>query len=147
MSAASCWPPTVMHATVAAMEFKYRMTVLDAPDIDAEATFWAGLLDGSVEQADGGGWRNVWIDSNWQIGVQKADAYTPPTWPDPEVPQQIHFDLYVEGVEALDSAEEKILDLGGRVLRSAPDRGRPNGGQVFASPAGHPFCVCWLPPQ
>jgi hypothetical protein len=129
------------------MKFKYRMTVLDAVDIDAEATFWAGLLDGSVEPTDGDRWRNVWIDSNWQLGVQQADEYTPPTWPDPRIPQQIHFDLYVEGVDALYPVEAEILELGGRVLRPAPDRERPSGCQVFASPAGHSFCVCWLPPQ
>ncbi len=70
------------------MDFKYRMTVLDALDIDAEAAFWAGLLDGSVESTEGGRWRNVWIDSNWQLGVQQADEYTPPTWPDPATPQR-----------------------------------------------------------
>lgn len=47
----------------------------------------------------------------------------PPTWPDNGIPQQIHFDLYVVGIEALDAAHETV---------------------VHASPAGHPFCICWL---
>jgi hypothetical protein len=127
------------------MDFKYRMTVLDAPDIDAEAAFWAGLLDGTVQATESGRWRNVWIDSNWQLGVQLAEEHVPPTWPDDAIPQQIHFDLYVVGIEALDKAQETIISLGGRVLRAARDRTTERGCQVHASPAGHPFCVCWLP--
>lgn len=126
------------------MNFTYRMTVLDAADIDAEAAFWAGLLDGSV-QASSDRWRNVWIDSNWQIGVQLAPDHVPPTWPDNQIPQQMHFDLYVVGVDALDTATDTVTALGGRVLRAAPDRGADRGCQVHASPAGHPFCICWLP--
>ena len=129
------------------MDFKYRMTVLDAADIDAEAAFWAGLLDGTVDAAGSDRWRNIWIDSNWQLGVQLAEDHVPPSWPDAGVPQQIHFDLYVDGIEAVDSACEKVLSLGGRVLRAAPDRTADRGCQVHASPAGHPFCVCWLPPS
>lgn len=85
------------------MDFKYRMTVLDAADIDAEAAFWAGLLDGTVDAAGSDRWRNIWIDSNWQLGVQLAEDHVAPSWPDAGVPQQIHFDLYVDGIEAFDS--------------------------------------------
>src|SRR5215813_1638408 len=121
------------------------MTVLDAPDFDAEAAFWAGLLDGTVQATESGRWRSVWIDSNWQLGVQLAEDHVPPTWPDDAIPQQIHFDLYVVGIEALDKAQDTIISLGGRVLRAVRDRTTERGCQVHASPAGHPFCVCWLP--
>lgn len=127
------------------MDFKYRMTVLDAADIDAEAAFWAGLLDGTVEGGDR--WRNIWIDSNWQLGVQLAPDHVPPTWPDTGIPQQIHFDFYRVGIEARDAAHDKVLELGGRMLRPAPDRMAERGVEVYASPAGHPFCVCWIPPD
>lgn len=122
------------------------MTVLDAPDIDAEAAFWAGLLDGTVDPSSDR-WRRIWIDSNWQLGVQLAEDHVPPTWPDNSIPQQIHFDLYVVGIDVLDSVHEKVIQLGGRLLRPARDRAADNGCQVYASPAGHPFCVCWLPPD
>lgn len=130
-----------------ALDFKHRMTVLDAADIDAEAAFWAGLLDGAVEATDSGRWRNLWIDSNWQLGVQLAEDHVPPTWPQDGIPQQIHFDLYVVGIEALDAAVDTVIKLGGRVLRAARDRTLERGCQVHTSPAGHPFCVCWLPPS
>lgn len=129
------------------MEFKYRMTVLDAADINAEAAFWAALLDGTVAGTDSDRWRNVWIDSNWQLGVQLAEDHVQPTWPDTTVPQQLHFDFYVVGVDALPAVTDRILNAGGRILRPAPDRNRPNGCEVYASPAGHPFCVCWMPPE
>lgn len=127
------------------MDFKYRMTVLDAADIDTEAAFWAGLLDGTVQATESGKWRNIWIDSNWQIGIQLAEDHVSPTWPDNSIPQQVHFDLYVVGIEVLDTAEKTIIELGGRVLKPAPDRTVDRGCQVHASPAGHPFCICWLP--
>ncbi|GAB3921340.1 glyoxalase [Microlunatus endophyticus] len=126
------------------MDFKYRQTVLDASDIDAEAAFWAGLLDGTISPGSDR-WRNVWIDSNWQLAIQLAEDHLPPTWPDKAVPQQIHFDLYVEGAAAVGPVAAKIIELGGRVARPAPDRSTPRGIDVFASPAGHLVCICWLP--
>jgi hypothetical protein len=128
------------------MKFKYRMTILNAADIDTEAAFWAGLLDGRVDAASDR-WRNVWIDGDWQLGIQLADDHVPPTWPDDGVPQQLHFDLYVVGIDAVDAAGQKVIELGGRVLKPAPDRTAAKGFQVHASPAGHPFCVCWIPPD
>ncbi len=95
------------------MDFKYRQTVLDAADIDAEAGFWAGLLDGTVANTDSDGWRNIWIDSNWQLGVQRAPDHVQPTWPDTSVPQQMHFDFYVVGVDALSPVPDRILKLVG----------------------------------
>lgn len=128
------------------MDFKYRQTVLDAADIDAEAAFWAGLLDGTISPG-GDHWRNVWIDSNWQLAVQLAEDHVPPTWPDNTVPQQLHFDLYVVDAPAVEPVAAKIIELGGRLVRPAPDRSTPRGLDVFASPAGHLVCICWQPPD
>lgn len=69
------------------------------------------------------------VDSNWQLGVQLADQYSAPTWPDPQVPQQIHLDLYVESVEALDLAERTIVELGGKI--PSP---RPRSGSAYGVP-------------
>lgn len=118
------------------------MIVFDAADIDAESAFWAGLLDGSVD-AWSDRWRAVWIDSDWQIGVQLAPDHVPPEWPD-GTPQQIHLDFSFEGMPAFDEAHQKVLGLGGRLLKAA-SRDDPRGVQVYADPAGHPFCLGWLP--
>jgi hypothetical protein len=53
--------------------------------------------------------------------------------PDPSEPQQIHFDVMVDD---LDTAGPRVLALGARRLASAGDR-----AQVYADPAGHPFCL------
>lgn len=127
------------------VKLRHRMIVFDAADIDAESRFWATLLGGTVQGA--GRWRNIWVDGEWQLGVQLSPNHVAPEWPD-GTPQQIHFDLYVDGgVSDLDAAHEEVIKLGGRLLREAPDRTAVAGVQVYADPAGHPFCLCWLPPQ
>lgn len=123
------------------MEFKYRQIVLDAADVEAESAFWAGLLDGTVE--GGERWRNIWVDGGWALAVQHAPEHVPPDWPD-GAPQQIHLDFYLEDLE---SAHQKVLELGGRVLKAEDDPVTPKGFRVYVDPAGHPFCLCWLPPS
>jgi len=118
------------------MEFRRRMIVFDAADLQAESAFWAGLLDGTVQAGDR--WHNVWVDGTWQIGVQLAPDHVPPTWPDGASSQQIHLDFYLEDLEA---GHEKVLALGGRLLKET------DGFRVYADPAGHPFCLCWLAPR
>ena len=73
------------------MEVKHRMIVFDAADIDAESALWAGLLGGTVVE-DGTRWRNIWVDGEWQLGVQLAPDHDQPEWPD-GTPQQVHFDF------------------------------------------------------
>lgn len=122
--------------------FKHRMIVFEAADLQAESAFWAGLLDGTVEAGDR--WHNIWVDGTWQLGVQLAPDYVPPAWPDDTSPQQIHLDFYLEDLEA---AHSRVIDLGGRLLKAADDPSVPSGFRVYADPAGHPFCLCWLRPQ
>jgi predicted enzyme related to lactoylglutathione lyase len=127
------------------MDVKHRMIVFDAADIDAESAFWAGLLGGTVVE-DGPRWRNIWVDGEWQLGVQLAPDHVQPEWPD-GTPQQVHFDFYVVGIEGLDAAHTEITGLGGRLLKAAGDRTAARGVQTYADPAGHPFCICWLPAE
>jgi predicted enzyme related to lactoylglutathione lyase len=63
----------------------------------------------------------------------------PPQWPD-GAPQQIHLDLFVDDIT---TAHEEAVALGARLLRPAGDTSSPSGFQVYADPAGHPFCLCW----
>jgi hypothetical protein len=114
------------------------VVVLDAADLDAESGFWAGLLDGNVLADET---FHCVIDSGgkWRIGVQLAPGHAPPDWPD-GAPQQVHVDLHVENARA---AHEQAVALGARVLQTAPDLASPEGHQVYADPAGHPFCIGW----
>jgi catechol 2,3-dioxygenase-like lactoylglutathione lyase family enzyme len=119
------------------MQISRTIVVLDAADLDAMSSFWAGLLGGTVDQDDD--WHTVNVDGEPRLGIQLAPDHVPPQWPD-GAPQQIHLDLYVEDVAA---AHEEAMALGARQLQAADDLSAKQGFQVYADPAGHPFCLCW----
>ena len=112
--------------------------VFDAADLAAESSFWAGVLGGTVDTEDD--WHMVLVDGEPRIGVQLAPNYTPPDWPDGS-PQQIHLDLWVEDPSA---AHDLVMSLGARMLKQAEGGASPDDFQVYADPAGHPFCLCWV---
>jgi hypothetical protein len=94
--------------------------VIDCPDPDELAAFYAALLGPGPEQIT--------------LGFQRVSPYQAPRWGDPRAPQQYHFDIRFDDAPA---AEQRIEELG------AP-RLAPLGGTcpVYADPAGHPFCLC-----
>ena len=79
------------------MEISRTIVVLDAADLNAVSTFWAGLLGGTVTADDD--WHTVLVDGDPRIGVQLAPNHVRPAWPDGEQ-QQIHLDLYVADIRA-----------------------------------------------
>lgn len=120
------------------MKITRQVIVFDAADLAAESSFWAGLLDGEViAEAE---WHSVRVDGEWRLGVQLAPNHIAPGWPDGTPEQQIHLDVWVDDLEA---AHEKATSLGARLLKPAGDRSAREGFQVYADPAGHPFCLCW----
>lgn len=124
------------------MDLVRSVVVLDAADIQTESAFWAGVLGGHVFA--GAAFDSV-VDATgeWRVGVQLAPQHVPPEWPDGS-PQQVHLDLHVEDPS---SAHEHVMSLGARLLRAAPDLGAVEGHQVYADPAGHPFCIGWGHPS
>jgi catechol 2,3-dioxygenase-like lactoylglutathione lyase family enzyme len=125
-----------------AMIGRLHHVIVDCPDPAALGGFYAALLglpitwqedDFVVVSAD---------DRTSGIGFQRAPGFLPPQWPDPGRPQQMHFDVMVDDVDA---AEPRVLALGARRLAGGGD-----GSRVFADPAGHPFCLIprpgWAPP-
>jgi catechol 2,3-dioxygenase-like lactoylglutathione lyase family enzyme len=119
------------------MKIKQQVIVFDAADLDAESSFWAGLLGGTVRADDER--HGVLVDGERRVAVQLAPNHVPPDWPD-GTPQQIHLDLWVDDLQA---AHEEAMALGARLLKPADDPGAAEGFQVYADPAGHPFCLCW----
>lgn len=121
------------------MRIRYQVVAFDAADLEAESAFWAGVLGGEVDREDD--WHMVIVDGEPRVGVQLAPDHVPPDWPDGSPPQQVHLDLWVEDFAA---AHDHVTGLGARVLR--PARGATVGDdfQVYADPAGHPFCLCFL---
>jgi catechol 2,3-dioxygenase-like lactoylglutathione lyase family enzyme len=106
--------------------------VLDCPDPVALATFYSALLGLPVTYRD-----DDWVvvaasDMSSGLAFQRAPGNPPSTWPDSAVPQQSHLDIMVEDVVA---AGPRVLALGALKL----------DGDVYADPAGHPFCLIRRP--
>ena len=112
--------------------------VLDCPDPAALASFYSELLGQPVTyQSDD------WVvvaanDSSSGLAFQLAPEHRRPTWPDPAIPQQFHLDIMVEDMA---TSGPLVLALGAEKL---------DGEDVYADPAGHPFCLIrrpgWAPP-
>lgn len=138
------WPASCASCfSVPGMDMVRQVIVFDAADLRAESAFWAGILGGHVFEDDD--WHSV-IDAarQWRIGVQLAPNHVPPEWPHGTQQQQVHLDLHVEDQRA---AHDQAIALGARLLQPAPDFDAPEGHQVYADPAGHPFCVGWGHPS
>lgn len=122
------------------MRINRQVVVFDASDLAAESTFWAGVLDGTVDAQDD--WHMVMVDGEPRVGVQLAPNHIPPDWPEGTPEQQIHLDLWVDDFA---DAHNRVVSLGAKVLKPATeDADSPDNFQVYADPAGHPFCLCWI---
>lgn len=119
------------------MKIAHTVTVFDAAELAPESRFWAGVLGGTVDEEDD--WHMVSVDGAPRVGVQLAPNHVPPQWPD-GTPQQIHLDLWVADIAA---AHDEVMALGAKLLEAGGDYASAEGFQVYADPAGHPFCLCW----
>jgi catechol 2,3-dioxygenase-like lactoylglutathione lyase family enzyme len=104
--------------------------IVDCPDPALLAAFYAELLGLPITWQEDDFVVISRDDTTSGIGFQLAPDHQPPRWPDPRWPQQMHFDVMVDDVEA---AEPRVLALGARRLAG--------GDRVYADPAGHPFCL------
>ena len=116
------------------MDIARKTIVFDAADIEPESTFWAAMLGGEITRDDD--WHSIEVNGVKELAVQWAPDHLPPQWPDGR-PQQIHLDLVVEDIAA---AHNEAVALGAELLRQAEEGEDFN---VYADPAGHPFCLCW----
>lgn len=114
-----------------------RAVVLDCPEPRALAEFYRELVGGEITYADEE-WVSLRDGDTVLLSFQLAPDHQPPTWPEPERPQQLHLDVTVEEAQ-LDEAEQKVLALGARKHDLQP------GGswRVYVDPVGHLFCFCW----
>jgi catechol 2,3-dioxygenase-like lactoylglutathione lyase family enzyme len=129
-----------------------RAVAIDATDARLVAEFYRELLGYEYRRGDeppppgdpdprGSDWL-VLMDRTGEarIAVQQVEVLARPTWPDPQVPQQLHLDMTVRDTDELASQRDRALALGATILedRSAvPEEPL----YVFADPAGHPFCI------
>ena len=108
--------------------------MLDCPDAKALSHFYAELL-GKPVTYDGDGIAMIGEDGSQPVLFQQVESYTPPRWPDPAAPQQIHLDVHVDDVEA---AEAATLALG-----ATRQPGDGPTWRVYTDPVGKPFCLVW----
>jgi catechol 2,3-dioxygenase-like lactoylglutathione lyase family enzyme len=113
--------------------------VIDCPDPAALAAFYSELLGQPITYRS-----EDWVvvakdDTTSGVAFQLAPDHQPPNWPDPARPQQFHFDVMVDDLKA---ARPQVLELGAHLLSDESN--------VYADPAGHPFCLIprphWAPP-
>jgi hypothetical protein len=135
---------------------RLRSIVLDSTDARALAEFYRELLGYGYRPGDeapppgepdpaGEDWL-VLVDpaGGARVAFQQVAHLTAPTWPDADVPQQLHLDTSVPTADALTQQRDRVLSLGGRLLYDRFDD--PNEPlYVFADPAGHPFCIFVAP--
>ncbi len=134
-----------------------RSVVLDATDARGLAEFYRGLLGFEYREGDEPPPRGIddaagrdWLvllhpSGSPRIAIQHVDRLPPSTWPESDVPQQLHLDLSVPDAETLTAQHERALGLGARLLLDRFDHPfEPL--YVYADPEGHPFCIFVVPP-
>jgi hypothetical protein len=73
--------------------------------------------------------------------MQRVDHYSPPSWPDPGSPKQLHLDLACEDLDAAVAAAV------GHGAVEAAEQPSPERWRVMTDPAGHPFCLSTMMPS
>ncbi len=123
---------------IASMIGRMHHVIVDCPEPAALAEFYSALLGLPVTYRDEDFAVVAVNNTSSGLAFQRVPDNRPPTWPDPAVPQQVHLDIMVEDVAA---AGPRVLELGAVKL---------DGENVYADPAGHPFCLIprprWAPP-
>jgi hypothetical protein len=100
-----------------------------------------------VAAPDGDDWLVIRHPSGMpRIAFQQVPSLPRATWPDDDVPQQLHLDLTVPDIASLDAQHERALSLGAQLLVDhSDDEEEPL--RVYADPVGHPFCIFVAPQQ
>jgi catechol 2,3-dioxygenase-like lactoylglutathione lyase family enzyme len=129
---------------------KLLHTVLDTTEVRGLAEFYRELLGlhyrpgddpppaGEPDDAD-------WLvltdaDGNRKLAFQQVDRLERTTWPEHDVPMQMHLDTTVPSVEQLERQRERAESLGATLLLDRTDD-EDEPLYVLADPSGHPFCI------
>ena len=131
---------------------RFAQVVLDTTDARRLAEFYRKFLgfhyrpgdeppQEGTDDARGRDWL-VLRDPDGARGMafQQVASLKKATWPDDDVPQQLHLDLTVQDRAGLERQHQRALELGATLRYDrADDEIEPL--RVYADPAGHLFCV------
>ncbi len=136
--------PQQTHLTIA-------QVVLDSTDVRKIAEFYRQLLGlqyrpghepppAGEPDPNGEDWLVLRNPGGVQLAFQQVTQLQEPTWPQNDVPQQLHLDMTVSSIEELDAQHDRALALGARLLLDRSDDAE-EPLRVYADPSGHPFCI------
>ncbi|GAA5053484.1 VOC family protein [Nocardia callitridis] len=118
------------------MTITLSAVIVDAADLESESFFWHRILGGTIHKTPTHHFLR--IAGSPVVVIQQAPEHVPPQWPDGRS-QQMHVDLSVDDLAA---ADRLAVEAGARRLRPLGDKAlSATGSGVYASPAGHPFCM------
>jgi catechol 2,3-dioxygenase-like lactoylglutathione lyase family enzyme len=125
-------------------------TVLDTTRPRELAEFYRQLLGLEYRPGDEPPAGGAPDDADWlvlvdhdgarKLAFQAVDRLPRTTWPEHDVPMQLHVDFTVSGAAELHRQRERAESLGAELLLDRSDD--PEEPLfVFADPSGHPFCI------
>jgi catechol 2,3-dioxygenase-like lactoylglutathione lyase family enzyme len=132
-------------------EFPHLLhTALDTTDARGLAEFYRELLGlryrpGDEPPADGQDDDADWLVLMDPSGVRKlafqeVERLEPTTWPEHDVPMQMHLDFTVSSSAELERHRQRAEALGAHILLDRTDD-EDEPLYVLADPSGHPFCI------
>jgi hypothetical protein len=129
-------------------------TAIDATDCRSLAEFYRQLLGlryrpGDEIPADGSDDGPDWLvlldpAGHRVLAFQQVPTLAQPTWPEHDVPKQMHHDFRVSSIEELQRQRQRAEELGATPLYDRTDDD-DEPLYVLADPAGHPFCLLVSP--
>ena len=129
---------------------KLLHTVIDTTDVRALAEFYRELLGLRYRPGDEPPAAPADDDADWlvladadgvrKLAFQQVERLERTTWPEHDVPMQMHLDLTVPSVEDLERQRARAEALGATLLLDRTDD--PDEPlYVLADLSGHPFCI------
>jgi catechol 2,3-dioxygenase-like lactoylglutathione lyase family enzyme len=128
---------------------KLLHTAIDTTDCRGLAEFYRELLglryrpgdEPPTDGPDDADWL-VLVDDDGgrRLAFQEVERLERTTWPEHDVPMQMHVDFTVPSVPELERHRDRALALGAQILFDrTEDEEEPL--YVLADPSGHPFCL------
>jgi catechol 2,3-dioxygenase-like lactoylglutathione lyase family enzyme len=125
-------------------------TAIDTTDVRGLAEFYRQLLglryrQGDEVPADGDADDRDWLvlvdpRGHRRLAFQQVDRLPRSTWPEHDIPMQMHLDFTVSSLPELERHRERAVALGAELLLDrTEDKDEPL--YVLADPSGHPFCI------